>query len=52
MPNLYLSSPAPRPIGVFHATSYPSPDGEGLQFEYYQPKVLAQLSKTEPSKVL
>ena len=43
---------AVRLIGVFHATSYPSPDAEGLEFEYYLRKVLAQISKRETSKVL
>ncbi|MEH2450033.1 hypothetical protein [Nostoc sp.] len=39
---------AVRPIGGFHATSYPSPSAEAVQVGHYPPKVLTQLSKTDP----
>ncbi|MEH2243928.1 hypothetical protein [Nostoc sp.] len=43
---------AVRQIRGFHATFYPSASGVGVQAEHYPPKVLAQLSKTDPSKIL
>ncbi|MEH2463581.1 hypothetical protein [Nostoc sp.] len=43
---------AVRPIGGFDATSYPSRLAEGVQVGHYPPKVLSQLSKTDPPSVI